>query len=54
MKIIPVRHIVENNIEQLSSERFKIRKIQDVLDREDLFHELHGHDFFFTIALLKD
>jgi AraC family transcriptional regulator, transcriptional activator of pobA len=53
MKKIPVRHITANQQEIPSSERFKIRKVEDLLDREDLFHELHRHDFFFIIALQK-
>jgi len=53
MKKIPIRKISSAQKEQPSSERFSIRKIQDLLDREDLFHELHRHDFFFIIALQK-
>lgn len=53
MKKIPVRHITTSQQELLDSGRFKIRKVEDLLDREDLFHELHRHDFFFIIALQK-
>ena len=53
MKKIPIRQLSSTHNEQPSSERFKIRRVQDLLDREDLFHELHRHDFFFIIALEK-
>ena len=50
MKKIPIRHITTSQKELLTSERFKIRKVEELLDKEDLFHELHRHDFFFIIA----
>ena len=53
MKKIPIRQISSVHNELPSSERFKIRKVEELLDREDLFHELHRHDFFFIIALQK-
>ncbi|ULQ50935.1 AraC family transcriptional regulator [Flavihumibacter fluvii] len=53
MKKIPIRQLISPRQEIPSTERFKIRKVQDLLDREDLFHELHRHDFFFIIALQK-
>jgi AraC family transcriptional regulator, transcriptional activator of pobA len=53
MKKIPIRQITTNQQELPSSGRFKIRKVEDLLDKEDLFHELHRHDFFFIIALQK-
>jgi len=53
MKKIPVRKIAGNPAALPISERFKIRKVEDLLDKEDLFHELHRHDFFFIIALQK-
>jgi AraC-like DNA-binding protein len=53
MKKIPIRQLSSAQHEQPFSERFKIRKVEDLLDREDLFHELHRHDFFFIIALQK-
>jgi len=53
MKKIPIRQIVTNQQELPAAGRFKIRKVEDLLDREDLFHELHRHDFFFIIALQK-
>jgi len=53
MKKIPIRQLSSNHLELPSSDRFKIRRVEDLLDREDLFHELHRHDFFFIIALDK-
>ena len=53
MKKIPIRQINSPQNEPPSYESFRIRKVQDLLDREDLFHELHRHDFFFIIALQK-
>ena len=53
MKKIPIRQITTNQVELPSSVRFKIRKVEDLLDKQDLFHELHRHDFFFIIALKK-
>jgi AraC family transcriptional regulator, transcriptional activator of pobA len=53
MKKIPIRQLISPQQAIPSSERFKIRRVQDLIDREDLFHELHRHDFFFIIALQK-
>ncbi|MCW3091454.1 MAG: helix-turn-helix protein [Ferruginibacter sp.] len=53
MKKIPIRQISAAPNERVVPERFTIRKVEDLLDREDLFHELHRHDFFFIIALQK-
>jgi AraC-like DNA-binding protein/mannose-6-phosphate isomerase-like protein (cupin superfamily) len=53
MKKIPVRHITEMHKESASSERFKIRKVQDILNGKDLKQDLHRHDFFFILALEK-
>src|SRR5215210_3492916 len=51
MKKIPVRHITETHKEIASSERFKIRKVQNILDGKDLIQHLHRHDFFFILVL---
>lgn len=53
MKKIPIRQITTNQQELPTSGRFKISKVEDLLDSEDLFHELHRHNFFFIIALKK-
>lgn len=50
---IPVRHIAETQKEITASERFKIRKVQDILNGNDLKHDLHRHNFFFILALQK-
>ena len=53
MKKIPVRQIDAAHKEPASTRRFTIRKVQDLLGGEDLFHDLHRHDFFFMLALPK-
>lgn len=53
MNKIPIRQITKNQQELPTTGRFKIRKVEDLLDKEDLFHELHRHNFFFIIALQK-
>ncbi len=49
---IPIRHI-NSPQKQAAFKHFSIRKVEDLLHREDLFHELHRHDFFFILALQK-
>lgn len=39
--------------EKLSAERFKIRRVEDILGENDLVQDLHRHDFFFILALRK-
>ncbi|MEO5999179.1 MAG: helix-turn-helix transcriptional regulator [Chitinophagaceae bacterium] len=51
MKKIPIRRIILAPKEQASSERFSIRRVQDLLDGKDLLQDLHRHDFFFILAL---
>jgi len=53
MKKIPIRQLISYPQQLQSSQSFKIRKVEDLFDRNDLFHELHRHDFFFIIALQK-
>jgi len=53
MKNIPIRQIISERRELSTSERFSIRKLQDLLEKKDLFHELHRHDFFLIMALQK-
>ena len=53
MKKIPVRHITSTVKEQAFPASFSIRKVQDLLAGEDLFHDLHRHDFFFILVLQK-
>ena len=51
MKKIPIRHISEAHKEPPSSERFTIRRVEDIMGGDDLAQELHRHDFFFILAL---
>src|ERR1700686_2980976 len=51
MRKIPIRQIKSSYKEQTSSERFSIRKVQDLLAGEDLSQDLHRHDFYFILAL---
>lgn len=51
MKKIPIRQITPSQPELPSSERFKIRKVEDIVGGNDLIHDLHRHDFFFILAL---
>jgi AraC-like DNA-binding protein len=38
-------------MEETSTERFNIRRVEDVVGNKDLFHELHRHNFFFILAV---
>jgi AraC-like DNA-binding protein len=51
MKKIPVRQITESLKQTASSERFKIRTVQEILNGNDLQHDLHRHNFFFILLL---
>lgn len=51
MKGIPVRHIVQDQPSLQTPAKFRIRSVADMLGRQDMFHELHRHDFFFILAL---
>lgn len=53
MKKIHVRQLSPNQQELPSNERFKIRRVEDILCGEDLMHDLHRHDFFFILSLKK-
>lgn len=53
MKKIPIRQLVSSRQELHSPERFKIRRVEDILGGGDLVHALHRHDFFFILALKK-
>lgn len=50
MKSIPVRQI---NTPQKNLARFSIRQIEQVLNGENLVHDLHKHDFYFVLAVEK-
>jgi AraC family transcriptional activator of pobA len=51
MKTIPVRQIASTSNAQNISGRFSIRIIEQVLNGNDLVHDLHKHDFYFVLAL---
>ncbi len=51
MKKIPVRQITETSKLPASSERFKIRTVQEILSGNVLKQDLHRHDFFFILLL---
>jgi AraC family transcriptional regulator, transcriptional activator of pobA len=51
MKKIPIRQLSSAQQERHSSERFKIRRVEDILGENDLVQDLHRHDFFFLLAL---
>lgn len=53
MKKIPIRQLSLPQQELPSSERFKIRRVEDIIGDDDLMHDLHRHDFFFILALKK-
>lgn len=51
MKKIPIRQISPLQQELPSTERFKIRRVEDILGGNNLVHDLHRHDFFFILAI---
>jgi AraC family transcriptional activator of pobA len=51
MKKIPIRQISPLQQELPSPERFKIRRVEDILGGNNLVHDLHRHDFFFILAI---
>lgn len=51
MKNIPVRQLTPSPAVLSAPERFKIRRVEDILGEQDLFHDLHRHDFYFILAL---
>lgn len=53
MKKIPIRQLSSPQQELPSTERFKIRRVEDIIGDADLVHDLHRHDFFFILALQK-
>lgn len=51
MKNIPIRKITTPLQQANLTGRFKIRAIADILNGQDLKHDLHRHDFFFILAV---
>lgn len=50
---IPIRQIQKTPQEMPSTERFTIRRLEDLVGDKDLVQDLHRHDFFFILALRK-
>jgi AraC-like DNA-binding protein len=38
-------------MEEVSPERFNIRRLEEVVGIKDMFHQLHRHNFFFILAV---
>lgn len=53
MKKIPIRQLSPSQQQPLFPERFKIRRVEDIVGENGLVHDLHRHDFFFILALKK-
>lgn len=53
MNKIPIRQLRPQHHESISSERFKIRRVEDIMGEKDLVQDVHRHDFFFILALKK-
>jgi AraC family transcriptional regulator, transcriptional activator of pobA len=56
MKKIPIRQLSEVHQELPLGERFKIRRVQDIVlfqEEKNVIKELHKHDFFFILVLQK-
>jgi AraC family transcriptional regulator, transcriptional activator of pobA len=53
MKTIPIRHIADTYPDQHIPGRFSIRSISDLLNGNDLVHDLHKHDFYFILVIEK-
>ena len=50
-KIIPVRKLNKGHQPVSEAERFKIRRIEDIIQGSDLYHDLHRHDFYFILSV---
>ena len=53
MKKIPVRQIKTNQKEPGLAEHFSIRKLSHIMKGNDMVQELHRHDYFFILLILK-
>lgn len=53
MKDIPVRKIVTPQKVENRQGRFSIRPVSEVLNGNDMIHDLHRHDFYFILAIDK-
>ncbi|MFL5747595.1 MAG: AraC family transcriptional regulator [Niastella sp.] len=50
MKPIPIRHIASTPKQQ-NGGQFSIRVIEQILNGNNLIHDLHKHDFYFILAI---
>lgn len=48
---LPIRHINFPQSLHNSAGRFSIRELQQVLNGQDMVHDLHRHNFYFVLAL---
>ena len=53
MKTIPVRQIASAHTLPGSAGRFSVRDLQQLLNDKDLVYDLHKHDFYFVLAVLR-
>lgn len=53
MKTIPVRQLATSRQKPGDPGRFSIRSVQQLLNGNNLVHDLHKHDFYFVLALQK-
>lgn len=51
MKKIPIRQLGAPLQELSASEKFKIRRVEEIVGDKDLVHDLHRHDFFFILVI---
>ncbi|WP_316811679.1 helix-turn-helix transcriptional regulator [Pedobacter heparinus] len=51
IKKIPVRTLAGLKLPSISEERFKIRRVEDIIGPVGLVHDLHRHDFYFILAI---
>ncbi|MFT3678852.1 MAG: helix-turn-helix domain-containing protein [Ferruginibacter sp.] len=51
MKKIPIRKLSQLQQGVFAVDHFKIRRVEDIIGENGLFHDLHRHDFFFILAL---
>lgn len=52
MKKIPIRQLTTHR-EPAALGKFNIRRVEDILGGQDLLHDLHRHDFYFLLILIK-
>lgn len=48
---IPIRHFSDPSAGSVFSENFSIRKLQEILQDQNMVQDFHRHDFFYLLAL---